>query len=117
LKKGKSAAEIKQALNSGKELEVIEKEGIYEEGSTLLPKNLQDKKGVTSITQDGEYFYVSNIKNIIPAGQKSFEECEGKVINDYQQYLEENWVSDLKKEFTIKVNQDVFEQVKAEIKS
>ena len=117
LKKGKSAAEIKQALNSGKELEVIEKEGIYEEGSTLLPKNLQDKKGVTSITQDGEYFYVSNIKNIIPAGQKSFEECEGKVVNDYQQYLEENWVSDLKKEFTIKVNQDVFEQVKAEIKS
>ena len=117
LKKGKTAAEIKQALNSDKELEVIEKEGVFEEGSTLLPKNLQDKKGVTSISQDGEYYFVSKIKNIIPAGQKTFEECEGKVINDYQQYLEENWVSDLKKEFTIKVNQDVFKEVKAEIKS
>ncbi|WP_432671666.1 peptidylprolyl isomerase [Flavobacterium sp. SM2513] len=116
LKKGKTAAEIKQALNSGKDLEVIEKEGVFEEGSTLLPKNLQDKKGVTSISQDGEYYFVSKIKNIIPAGQKTFEECEGKVINDYQQYLEENWVSDLKKEFTIKVNQAVFEDVKAEIK-
>ena len=117
LKKGKSVAEIKEALNSGKELEVIEKEGVFEEGSTLLPKNIEDKKGMTSITKEGEYFFVSRIKNIIPAGQKTFEECEGKVINDYQQYLEENWVSDLKKEFTIKVNQDVFEQVKAEIKS
>lgn len=117
LKKGKSVAEIKEALNSGKELEVIEKEGVFEEGSTLLPKNIEDKKGMTSITKEGEYFFVSRIKDIIPAGQKTFEECEGKVINDYQQYLEENWVSDLKKEFTIKVNQDVFEQVKAEIKS
>ena len=117
LKKGKSAAEIKEALNAGKELEVIEKEGVYEEGSTLLPKNIQDKKGVTDIEQDGEYYFVSRIKDILPAGQKSFQECEGKVINDYQQYLEDNWVSDLKKEFTIKINQPVFEQVKTEIKS
>ncbi len=116
LKKGKSATEVKEALNSGKELEVIEKEGIFEVGSTLLPKNIEDKKGVTSITKEGKYYYVSRIKNIIPAGQKSFEECEGKVINDYQQYLEENWVSDLKKEFTIKVNNEVFEKVKTEIK-
>lgn len=66
--------------------------------------------------QDGEYFFVSRIKNVLPAGQKDFKECEGKVINDYQQYLEENWVSDLKKEFKVNVNTDVFRQVKAEIK-
>ena len=117
LKKGKTAEQIKQELNAGKELEVIEKEGIFEEGSTLLPKNLQDKKGVTSIVKEGDYFYVSRIKNILPAAPKTFEECESKVINDYQQYLEENWVSELKKEFTVQVNPDVFEQVKAEIKS
>lgn len=117
LKKGKSAVEIKEALNSGKDLEVIEKEGIFEEGSTILPKNIGDKKGLTDVEKEGDYYFVSRIKNIIPAGQKTFEECEGKVINDYQQYLEENWVSDLKKEFTIKVDQDVFNEVKKQIKS
>jgi peptidyl-prolyl cis-trans isomerase SurA len=116
LKKGKSASEIKEALNSGKEIEVIDKEGLFEEGSTLLPKNVSDKKGLTAIVKEGNYYFISRVKDIIPAGQKTFEECEGKVINDYQQYLEENWVSDLKKEFTIKVNSEVFEQVKAEIK-
>ena len=117
LKKGKSAAEIKEALNTGTELEVIEKEGMFEDGSTLLPKNISDKKGITSISKEGDYYFVTRVKNTIPAGQKTFEECEGKVINDYQQYLEENWVSDLKKEFKIKVNETVFDQVKAEIKS
>lgn len=115
LKKGKSATEIKETLNTGKDLEVIEKEGIFEEGSTFLPKNIQDKKGLTSIVKEGEYYFISRVNGILPAAQKTFEECEGKVVNDYQQYLEENWVSDLKKEFTIKVNSDVFEQVKAEI--
>lgn len=117
LKKGKSAAEIKETLNKGTEVEVIEKEGVFEEGSTLLPKNIQDKKGITSINKEGDYYFVSRINAILPAAPKTFEECEGKVINDYQQYLEENWVSNLKKEFQIKINQDVFEQVKAEIKS
>jgi peptidyl-prolyl cis-trans isomerase SurA len=117
LKKGKSAAEIKEALNSGTELEVIEKEGLFEEGSTVLPKNIQDKKGVTAVVKEGDYYFVSRVKNSIPAGQKTFQECEGKVINDYQQYLEENWVADLKDEFIIEINQEVFEQVKAEIKS
>ena len=77
---------------------------------------IEDKKGLTSIVKEGDYYFVSRVKNIIPAGQKTFEECEGKVINDYQQYLEENWVSDLEKEFTIHVNQDVFNEVKKEIK-
>ena len=117
LKKGKSAEEIKKTLNAGKDLEVIEKEGVFEEGSTVLPKNIQDKKGITTIIKEGEYFFVSRVKNIMPAGLKTFEECEGKVINDYQQYLEENWVSELKKEFSVKVNPDVFEEVKSEIKS
>ena len=109
LKKGKSAAEIKETLNKGTEVEVIEKEGVFEEGSTLLPKNIQDKKGITSINKEGDYYFVSRINAILPAAPKTFEECEGKVINDYQQYLEENWVSNLKKEFQIKINQDVFE--------
>jgi peptidyl-prolyl cis-trans isomerase SurA len=82
-----------------------------------LPKNIQDKKGVTAVVKEGDYYFVSRVKNSIPAGQKTFQECEGKVINDYQQYLEENWVADLKDEFIIEINQEVFEQVKAEIKS
>ena len=52
----------------------------------------------------------------MPAGPKTLEEAKGRVVNNYQQYLEENWVGDLKKEFTIHVNRDVFENVKAQLK-
>jgi peptidyl-prolyl cis-trans isomerase SurA len=37
------------------------------------------------------------------------------LINDYQQYLEQNWVDDLKKEFSVSVRQDVFEKIKKQL--
>ena len=117
LKKDKSADFIKQNLNTGKEVEVLEKEGVFEEGNEALPKNVTFKAGVTDVVKEGDYYFVTRVNKVLPAGNKTLEECKGKVVNDYQQYLEENWVSDLKKEFTIKVNKDTFEKVKKEIKS
>lgn len=117
LKKDKTADFIKQNLNSGKEVEVLEKEGVFEEGNEVLPKNVTFKPGVTDIIKEGDYYFVTRVNKVLPATDKTLEECKGKVINDYQQYLEENWVSDLKKEFTIDVNKDTFEKVKKQIKS
>jgi len=57
-----------------------------------------------------------NVKKIKPAQTKELDECKSKVINDYQQHLEATWVDELKKEFSVKVNQDVFEKVKKQIK-
>ncbi|MDR6966184.1 peptidyl-prolyl cis-trans isomerase SurA [Flavobacterium arsenatis] len=117
LKKDKSAEFIKQNLNTGKEVEVLEKEGVFEEGNEALPKNVTFKTGVTDVVKQGDYYFVTRVNKVLPAGNKTLEECKGKVVNDYQQYLEENWVSDLKKEFTIEVNKDTFEKVKKQIKS
>ncbi len=113
----KSADEIKKAINTDKTVEVMINQGVFEEGSTVLPKNVSFKTGVTESIKNGNYFYVTQVNKILPAGIKTFEEAKGKVINEYQQYLEENWVSNLKKEFNIKVNQDVFEKIKTTLTS
>lgn len=42
---------------------------------------------------------------------KNFEDAKGSVINDYQAYLEEQWVADLKKKYPIKVNKKVFKSL------
>lgn len=51
----------------------------------------------------------------IPEGVKTLDECRGKIVNEYQQYLEQRWVDDLKSEFNVKVNQEVFERVKKQL--
>ena len=68
------------------------------------------------MVKEGEYYFVTKVDKVLPEGVKTLEECKGKLTNEYQQYLEQRWVDDLKQEFNVKVNKDVFEKVKKELK-
>ena len=116
VKKNKTPKEIKDKFNTTAVLKVMVYDGTFEEGADALPKDTKMELGISEISHKGEYYYVTKVTKVIPAGVKTLEECKGKLINDYQQYLEQNWVDDLKKEFTVKVNQDTFEKVKKQIK-
>lgn len=116
LKKGKTPKDVKDKFNTEQVLNVMLYEGTYEEGDSALPQGTKMELGLSEITNKGEYYFITKINKVLPAGPKSLEECKGKLVNDYQQYLEQNWVDELKKEFTVKVNQDVFEIVKKQIK-
>ncbi|HYJ37311.1 MAG TPA: hypothetical protein VEV87_01795, partial [Chitinophagaceae bacterium] len=65
---------------------------------TPLIKNQSD----TSVS----FVYV--LQQFPQRSSRSFEEARGYVINDYQVYLEEQWIAQLKKKYPIKVNEVVF---------
>ena len=116
LKTNKTVQEIKDKLNTKDLVSIMATEGVYEEGAVAMPKESKYQVGISEIIKQGDYFYITKTDKILPAGIKTFDECKGKIINDYQQFLEQNWVSDLKKEFTVVINQEVFEKVKKQIK-
>lgn len=115
LKQKVTPEQIKEKFNTADKVQVMTNTGVFEEGNEALPKELKFEKGVSEILKAGEYFYVSKVNAVIPASEKSLEECKGKITNDYQQFLEQNWVGDLKKEFTIKINDKVFDNVKNQL--
>ncbi len=116
IKKNVTPKEIKEKFNTKDSLNVMFYEGFYEEGAESLPKDTKMELGVSEITNKGDYYFITKVNKVLPPGIKTLEECKGKLVNDYQQYLEQNWVDELKKEFTVKINQDVFEKVKKQIK-
>lgn len=115
LKKGKSLEYIKEQLNKDGKINVMSKSGMYEEDYDVLPQFNGLSKGVTSIVSKDKYYFVVNVTDEKPAGAKELSECKGKVISDYQQYLENHWVDELKKEFTININKEVFSKVKNQL--
>ena len=117
LKSDKSVDFIKEKLNvKDGPVNIMAKVGVFEEGNEALPKNLKFETGISDIIKEGEYYFVTKVNTTLPAGPKTLDECKGKAINDYQQFLEDNWVKDLKKEFKVEVNQTVFESVKKQLK-
>jgi peptidyl-prolyl cis-trans isomerase SurA len=51
------------------------------------------------------------IENILPEGIKTLQEARGYIVADYQDYLEQLWVEELRKEYKVKINKDVFEGI------
>jgi peptidyl-prolyl cis-trans isomerase SurA len=116
LQKGKSIEEVKAKFNKDNKVAVMVKSGVFEKSYDILDKIPTITKGANNTYKDENYSFVVNVKNIKQAEIKSFEDCKSRVINDYQQHLEATWVDELKKEFSVKVNQDVFEKAKQQLK-
>ena len=112
LKKKAEPQAIKDKLNVNNVVNVMTNSGVFEEGNDALPKSTKFELGISDIVKEGEYYFVTNVTKVLPKGLKTLDECKGKIVNDYQQYLEQHWVEDLKKEFTVKINQDTFERTK-----
>ena len=116
IKQNKTATAIKEKLNTKETVNIMAVEGVFEEGANALPKGTKFEAGTSAIFKEGDYYYITKIDEIIPDGIKTLEECKGKVINDYQQFLEQNWVDDLKKEFIVKIVTSSFDKVKKQLK-
>ena len=68
----------------------------------------EKKLGLNSdiLIDDGSVVLVY-VKNKIPATNKDLKDVRGKVISDYQSYLENRWIDKLRKKYTIKINKEV----------
>ncbi len=57
----------------------------------------------------GSIYSFYKIEELLPAGPKTLSEARGYVVADYQDFLEEQWVEELRKEYRVKLNKKVFE--------
>jgi peptidyl-prolyl cis-trans isomerase SurA len=69
------------------------------------------KKGMSDdIEKDGKVVFV-NVREILPPQGKILDETRGLATTDYQNYLMDQWLKDLRAKYPVKVNQQVLAQV------
>ena len=116
-----------------KVIAALSKEGSWKEVVNQYSQNLQIDSGRFELTQlplkdtnnvtaklvsepvinrnDNSAVFVKILK-LYPAGeQRNFEDARGLVINDYQNYLEQNWITQLKKQYPVEINEKVFKHL------
>ncbi|EDP96000.1 peptidylprolyl isomerase [Kordia algicida OT-1] len=117
LEAGKSLDEIKKAVNKDSKVNVIFSPGVFEKGHRNLPEDFKFTKGVSKIYNDGKTdFTIVKVDKIIPESYKKLSEIKGKVISDYQVYLEKEWVTSLKKNYEVKINKRVYRKLEKLVK-
>lgn len=104
LKQGETAEKIKQQFNTKDKVNVIVSNGVYEIGKSDLPDGFVAKVGVTDIFSNNDSFTVLYVNKIMPPSLKSLDEVRGRVLSNYQNYLEQKWVEQLRSKCNIEIN-------------
>jgi peptidyl-prolyl cis-trans isomerase SurA len=113
LMEGKQPDTIKSMVNEGATIHVLFSKGKLEEGSSKLPDGFLFKPGVSQIfEEEAHHFTIINVEDIFEPQPKELKETRGEVMNDYQNYLESQWVKDLRQTYKIKVNQNNYKELK-----
>jgi peptidyl-prolyl cis-trans isomerase SurA len=109
LDKGKSWKDVMNENSS----QVQADSGRYEVAQIPVNNKINFTPGL--ITQpvvnknDGTAVFTKILKLYPDHQPRNFEDARGLVINDYQNFLEEKWIEQLKKLYPVKVNKKVFQ--------
>jgi peptidyl-prolyl cis-trans isomerase SurA len=116
LAEGKTAEEIKTALNTDDKVNVLITPGLFEVDQRELPEGLEIKEGVSKVYPNNDSFEVVNIKAILAPGEKSLDEVKGKVLSNYQNDIEAKWMQELHSKYKVEVDKKALKHLKKELK-
>ncbi len=109
IKAGKTDKDITTAINAKSANSVTVTSNKYvKKDNPLVDANW--KKGASeNMDKDGKIVFV-NIRAVLPPQPKTLDEVRGLATTDYQNYLMDQWLKDLKAKYPVNVNQQVLAQ-------
>jgi peptidyl-prolyl cis-trans isomerase SurA len=76
--------------------------GAFEKKDRIILSKINWSPGV-HLTDHNGTAYLVEIQRILPPGPQTFDEARASVISDYQTFLEDSWITELKRKFVVKV--------------
>jgi peptidyl-prolyl cis-trans isomerase SurA len=100
-----NSAALEASLNEQNSLAVQLQQRSFQKGDNKVVDELVSKgPGTYTVQKDGR-FYAVTINKVLPAGPKTLAEARGQATSDYQNYLEKQWVTQLREKYPVQVNE------------
>jgi peptidyl-prolyl cis-trans isomerase SurA len=108
---GKSNDEISAKLNKKVKGSVTFELNKFEKGANANMDKLWDKKGVEDIANQNNTFRFYIVQGVVGPEPKTVKEARGPLTSDYQNYLEKEWIKELRAKYPVTVNTPVLDQL------
>lgn len=104
---GLSVDSVMKIMNADSKLNLIKNEGIFSADDEAVLKEFEWRKGLSKLQKiDDQYVFVM-VEDIREPGPKSLDEIRGLMIAEYQVFLEDKWIEELRAKYPYEVNKDV----------
>lgn len=109
-----TAEQVLAKFNTGEKQHLAVQEKTYEKGKNEIIDAMPWRVGSISKTTVNDRNKASSfmiIRAIKPPGEKTLDEARGYVIADYQDFLEKQWLKELKDRYKVDIDRKVFESL------
>jgi peptidyl-prolyl cis-trans isomerase SurA len=103
-------------FNKNSDSLLVIREGRFESGEDKNIDKIRWTTGQQPVKIDN-YPSIIDVKKIYEPVPLPFEEVQGEMMNAYQEYLENEWVRQLKEKYTVKIDNLVLNEIKNQIKN
>jgi peptidyl-prolyl cis-trans isomerase SurA len=112
LKDNKDKSAIAGELNKESQLNLQVQEGLYAKEDNALLAKAPWQVGLSSDIADNDQIVIIQFKEIIAPSVKKLDEARGMITSEFQTFLEQEWISSMRKEHQFTVNKDVLHSIK-----
>jgi peptidyl-prolyl cis-trans isomerase SurA len=111
LKKKANADKIAAEINDKSQLNVSIKEGAFSKGENEWVDQVNWTKGIAPDIVKGNQVIIVEILNVLDPMPKTMDEAKGLVTSDYQNYLEQQWMNELRTKYEVKIDDEVLKTI------
>ena len=104
--------EIQTKINKKSSLNMDTKKGLFLRGENDFVDQVQWKQGVSDLIYDNQNVKMIYINQVLQPIEKELTEAKGLITSDYQDFLEEQWLAELKAKYSVHINFFVFDLLK-----
>jgi peptidyl-prolyl cis-trans isomerase SurA len=113
LKKGKpDKEEILKQFNANSKLNLRIEQGLYQENDEEILKNVKWEKGVYGPLKDGQNQVLVVVNKMLEPTPKTLKEARGLTTAEYQNFLEKEWIAQLRSKYKFTANRELLKQIK-----
>ena len=105
-KKGATTNEILAKYNAKDPLAITVEQNNFEKGTNELLDAVSWNAGIYSLANENDRVKFARINNILAPSAKPLESNVGQATSDYQNYLEAEWLKELRKKYPVQIYDD-----------
>ena len=111
-KPGIDIAKVQLKINKKSSLNMDVREGVFLKGENSFVDQVDWIPGVSDLIFDNQNIKIVYIEDVLSPQIKELKEAKGLITSDYQNFLENEWLMELKGKYPVQINHYVLDLVK-----
>ena len=91
--------------------DITVEKGLFSRGDNHLTDRFEWNESISEVIHENDQYHIVLIHEVLDPEPKTLDEAREQVVADYHEYLEQEWIKDLRSKYNVVINKDVLQTI------